>query len=301
MQVEKDIASIASSQGNEENKSSSSEKTTKKKGILKTNIEKKDKEPTDIASMQRVLKQIMNELIDLKKSNGEGNKPFKPFMKNRTSSSPQIPPTSSINIEDYAMDNFCHTHHANHSERTCLEFINFFTDMLTPPKPPKKNKRGDKEEEDEDQEEEEEEEGEEPPSYLNVFWDEDDFKDEDEDDIMEEAYIGNDYNLQIKGALNKNDIPSTSKTNNKNASSKQPSIDKALEKEKEKEKEKEITKEIVKEMEVTPSQTPISLELTQKILGDLKLDYDVVEDLKKMNANIIVIELCKITQLREQL
>ena len=41
--------------------------------------------------------------------------------------------------------------------------------------------------------------------------------------------------------------------------------------------------------------------MTQKVLGDLKLDYDVVEDLKKMKANIIVFELCKITQLREQL
>ena len=58
--MEKYIASIASSQGNEENKASSSEKTIKKKGILKTNTEKKDKEPIDMASMQRVLKQIMN-------------------------------------------------------------------------------------------------------------------------------------------------------------------------------------------------------------------------------------------------
>jgi hypothetical protein len=37
------------------------------------------------------------------------------------------------------------------------------------------------------------------------------------------------------------------------------------------------------------------------ILGDLKLDYSVVEDLKKMKANIIIFELCKITQLREKL
>jgi hypothetical protein len=177
--------------------------------------------------------------------------------------------------------------------------------MLTPPEPLKKDKRGDKEEEDEYQEEEEEEEAKEPPSHLNVLWDEDDFGDEDEDDIMEEACIGNDYNLQIKGDLKKNDTPSTLKTNNKNTPSKQPSTDKALEKEKgkekEKEKEKEITKEIVKEKEVTPSRRPISLDLTQKILGDLKLDYDVVEDLKKMKANITVFELCKITQLREQL
>ena len=43
------------------------------------------------------------------------------------------------------------------------------------------------------------------------------------------------------------------------------------------------------------------MDLTQMILGDLKLDNSVVEDLKKMNANIMVFELCKITQLMEQL
>jgi hypothetical protein len=43
------------------------------------------------------------------------------------------------------------------------------------------------------------------------------------------------------------------------------------------------------------------MDLTQMILEDLKLDYSVVEYLKKMNANIIVFELCKITQLREKL
>ena len=90
LQVEKDIASIASSQGNEENKPSSSEKITKKKGIFKTNTEKKDKDPTDMANMQRVLKQITNELIDLKKSKGEGKNPFKPFMKKRTSNPSHI-------------------------------------------------------------------------------------------------------------------------------------------------------------------------------------------------------------------
>ena len=114
---------------------------------------------------------------------------------------------------------------------------------------------------------------------------------------MEEACTGNDYNFRSKGAPKMNDTPSTSKTNNKNSSSKQASTDKSLEKE----KEKENTEEKEKESEVTPSKTPISLDLTQKILGDLKLDYDVVEDLKKMKANITMFELCKITQLRKQL
>ena len=43
------------------------------------------------------------------------------------------------------------------------------------------------------------------------------------------------------------------------------------------------------------------MDLIHKILANLKLDYDVVEDLKKMKENIIVFELYKITQLREQL
>lgn len=51
------MASISSHHENQENKPSSSEKNTKKsKGILRTNTEKKDKEPTDMASMQRAIK-----------------------------------------------------------------------------------------------------------------------------------------------------------------------------------------------------------------------------------------------------
>ena len=148
-------------------------------------------------------------------------------MKKKTYFVPQIPPILGINIEDYAIDNFCHTHHVNHSKRTCPKFINSFTAMLTPLKPPRREKRNEKEEEEEDQEEEEEEEGEETPSHLNLIWDEEEFGDDDDDDIIEEACIGNDYNLQSKGDPKMNDTPSTCKTNNKKYSSKQASNDKS--------------------------------------------------------------------------
>ena len=70
------MASISRHQGNEENKPSSLENNIKKnRGILRMDTEKKDKEPTDMISMQRVIKQLMNELIDLKKIKGEGKKP----------------------------------------------------------------------------------------------------------------------------------------------------------------------------------------------------------------------------------
>jgi hypothetical protein len=54
---------------------------------------KRDKEPMDMESMQRVIKKFTNDIIDLKKNKGEGKKPFNPFMKKRIDSSPQIPPT----------------------------------------------------------------------------------------------------------------------------------------------------------------------------------------------------------------
>ena len=249
--------------------------------------------------MQRIIKNLTNEVIDLKKNKGEGKKPFKPFLKKKIDSSPQIPPTLGIHLQDYGMGNYYHTHHVNHSERTCPKFINSFTAMLTPLKPPKNKNKNEKEEDEEDpQEEEEDEEGEEPPSHLNLIWDEEEINDDDDDDdIMEEACLGNDYNICSKGPPTQNELPSTSKTNTKNSASKQTSTDKSLEKEKQKEKEKEREKE----KEVISSKSPINLDLTQKILGDLKLDYDVVEDLKKMKANITVFELCKTTQLREKL
>ena len=69
--------------------------------------------------------------------------------KTNKDTSSQIPPTSRINLEDYAMDNFCHAHYLNHLEKTCLEFINLFKAMIL---------LGEPQEEDEEEEKEEEEE-----------------------------------------------------------------------------------------------------------------------------------------------
>jgi hypothetical protein len=93
---------------------------------------------------------------------------------------------------------------------------------------------------------------------------------------MEEACVGNDYNLWTKGAPKINNYPSISKT-----------------------RSLEQTKDTRRNP--TTAQPTTSMDLRKKILGDFKLDYDVVEDLKKMKANITMLELCKITQLREQL
>ena len=132
-----------------------------------------------------VIWQLQNEITSLKMSKEEEKKLIK--KKTNKNTSHQIPPTSGINLEDYAMDNFCRAHYANHSEKSCPEFMNLFKAMILP-----------RECHEEDEEEEEEEE-EEPPSNLHLIWDDTKLDDID-DDIMEEACVGNDYNIRSKDA-----------------------------------------------------------------------------------------------------
>ena len=97
------------------------------------------------------------------------------------------------------MDNFCHAHYVNHSMKNCIEFMNLFKEMILP-----------WECQEEDEEEEKEEEEVEPSSNLQLIWDDTKLDDID-DDIMEEACVGNDYNIQSKDAPKINDFPSTLK------------------------------------------------------------------------------------------
>ena len=76
---------------------------------------------------------------------------------------------------------------------------------------------------------------------------------------MEEAYVGNDYNIRSEDAPRINDSLSTSKSE-------------SLENIKDTRRNS------------TTSQPTTSMDLTQMILGDLKLDYGVVENLKKMKS-----------------
>ena len=66
--------------------------------------------------------------MNLKRNKGEGKKPIK--NKTNKNTSPQIPPISRINLEDYVMDNFCRAHYANHLEKTFLELIILFKEII---------------------------------------------------------------------------------------------------------------------------------------------------------------------------
>ena len=170
--------------------------------------------------------------MNLKRNTGEEKKPFK--NKINTNTSPKVPPTPRINLEDYAMDNFCCTHCAYHSEKTCPEFINTFKVMLLPSKTPRKQNKVVEEDNDEDEEGEVEEieEGEHLPN-LDLIWDETELDNMD-DDVMKEACVGIYYNLWRK------ESPSTSNPTTIAFAPTKTSIEEFLEKDKENENDSTI-------------------------------------------------------------
>ena len=109
----------------------------------------------------------------------------------------------------------------------------------------------------------------EPSSNLHLIWDDTEMEDID-DDVMEELCVGNDYNIQGKGDPTPNNYsfslnPTTKKSLVVAAStSKETSTEKYLDKAKANEKDP------------TSNKSTTRMDLTQKILGDLKLVYDVV-------------------------
>ena len=101
------------------------------------------------SDLDRVISQLQDETTNLKKNKGEWKKHVN--KKISTNTSLKIPPTPRINLEDYALDNFCHTHCAHHSEKTCPEFLNSFYALLLPPGTPEKENKDVEEENYEDE------------------------------------------------------------------------------------------------------------------------------------------------------
>ena len=84
------------------------------------------------------------------------------------------------------MDDFCHTHGAYHSEKTCLEFLKSFYALLLPPGTPEKE-NNDVEEENHEDEERELKEAQHPPSLI-LDQDETKLDSMDVDEIEEENH-----------------------------------------------------------------------------------------------------------------
>jgi len=82
----------------------------------------------DIEDLQRMVKKLSNEIIDMKKSAGEGKegqRPYKPFLKRNPPFNAIEPSPSNLNIDmgNVASDSFCTYHQDKHSKRDCPQWV----------------------------------------------------------------------------------------------------------------------------------------------------------------------------------
>jgi hypothetical protein len=75
-----------------------------------------------------MVKKLSNEIVDMKRSAGEGNQgqnPYKPFFKRNQPFKAIEPPPANLNIDlgNVASDSFCTYHQENHSERECPQWV----------------------------------------------------------------------------------------------------------------------------------------------------------------------------------
>jgi hypothetical protein len=89
----------------------------------------------DIEDLQRMVKKLSNEIIDMKISVREGNqgqRPYKPlFKRNPVFKAIEPPPTNlNINLGNVASDSFCTYHQENHSERDCPQWVLLALDQV---------------------------------------------------------------------------------------------------------------------------------------------------------------------------
>lgn len=108
IRVEKDLASLKVNNGNDKPSSS--------RAPVKTHTDRRDQDSFDIERLQRVVKQLSNEIITVKKNMGEctSRRGFFRFLDKKYFPPIQHPPPENINFQDYAMDNFFQAHKDNH-------------------------------------------------------------------------------------------------------------------------------------------------------------------------------------------
>jgi len=81
-----------------------------------------EKEPKDMDIMVKLVKKLLNEVVDLKKNAREGPsrpRPFQPlFKRNDNPPKPLEVPQLTLNMDNFGMDNFYFYHQQNHSKKT---------------------------------------------------------------------------------------------------------------------------------------------------------------------------------------
>jgi hypothetical protein len=82
----------------------------------------------DIEDLQQMIKKLSNEIIDMKRSEGEGNqgqRPYKPFFKRNPPFKAIDPPQANLNIDlgNVASDSFCTYPQEKHFERDRPQWV----------------------------------------------------------------------------------------------------------------------------------------------------------------------------------
>ena len=96
----------------------------------------KDKDTFDLQSLEKSLKLLTNEVSDLRRkgidsvASSQNQRPF--FRRNAPQNNrPQSNTNTGLNVEEIGKDDFCSFHQASHSERTCPQWINSMTVVVS--------------------------------------------------------------------------------------------------------------------------------------------------------------------------
>jgi hypothetical protein len=250
-----------------------------RRGLLLTRPSGKQAEQTpdkgngDIEDLQCMVKKLSNEIIDMKRNAGEGNqgqRPYKPFFKRNPPFKAIEPPPANLNIDlgNVASDSFCTYHQENHSERDCPQWVhamnlmaNRFLDEVSLTEQSSSSVMNIVDQEEIDP----------PQDTTMLIWDPDLIM--PSDDLFESQEPPVEVSVVqtcSKGPPVSKDITATQTSRNKTT----PDHPKAP---------------------FSPSKKPISIHTRESP----KLDYNVVEDLKKLRANISVMDICRIPQQKD--
>jgi hypothetical protein len=99
LKIEKNMLSLKGNPGVESSKEKTNPKT--KSTATKTSEEKKDTDSMDMEALQRIVKKLSNEIIDLKKNSGEGSSNPKKFFKFQPKKDKNTPPTNKTNSSGF--------------------------------------------------------------------------------------------------------------------------------------------------------------------------------------------------------
>jgi hypothetical protein len=227
----------------------------------------------DIEDLQCMVKKLSNEIIDMKRSAGEGNqgqRPYKPFFKRNPPFKAIEPPPANLNIDlgNVASDSFCTYHQEKHSERDFPQWVhamnlmaNQFLDevSLTEQSSGSAMNIVDQEEVD-------------PPEETTMLiWDPDlPMPSDDLFEVQEPPAEVLAVQTRSRGQPVSNDL-TTAQTSGGKPMSDHPKAP------------------------FVSRRNPINIHTRESP----KLDYNIVEDLKKLKANISVMDMCRIPQQKE--